>query len=77
VPEDDRYVLHPVYHVKKILEVIRVSPKYFDRETQPEWEQPDERPTMTLDNYKRVLGRIDKVKPLGQLRAEDVPNDAF
>jgi hypothetical protein len=76
VPDDDRYILRPVFH-EEVLGGIRVNPKYSYQETHPEWKEPDERPTMSLENYKKVLARIEKVRPLGQLRTEAAPNDGY
>jgi hypothetical protein len=61
------YALELRFDSQGRLNELAFFPKYYFKETYPEWKTPQTKIHLSKAEYESLLGRLDKVKPIGKL----------
>jgi hypothetical protein len=61
------FVLEVTFDGQGRVAELRVQPKYWLEAEHPDWSEPDDFVDLTATEYKSLLGRLEELRPKGQL----------
>ena len=64
---NESFVLQAKFDERGLLLKLAVKPKHYFNESHSEWEEPPSFPLIAWNDFRKLLARLDSVKPKGKL----------